>query len=181
MGGGGVGCVAFYIIISVGDWSESNHPATVGSTSRTFMRRIAIMTNRVLCYGPTRLFKPPGALAMHKFGQRQSRATMHQWFGEGSATYASNRHASPRHRDIEKKFIACIEIFSRCFDAKYHQRYITEQRRAVGEHSAMYTKAKNVPATSATHRRHIGGDTSGTHRWQISDARVNIGDAYSMW
>ena len=42
---------------------------------------------------------------------------------------------------------------------------IAEQRRAVGEHSAMYTKAKNVPDTSATHRQRIG------------DARVNIGDA----
>ena len=69
---------------------------------------------------------------------------------------------------IEKKFNACIEIFSRCFDAEYHRRYIAEQRRTVGEHSAMYTKAKNVPGTSATHRRHIG------------DARINIGDAYSM-
>ena len=127
------------------------------------MRRIAITTNRVLCYGPTRLFKPPDTLAMHKFGHRQSSATTHQWIGEWSATYASNRHASPRHRDIEKNFIACIEIFSRCFDAKYHQRYIAEQRRAVGEHSAMYTKAKNVPDTSATHRRHIG-DTSATNQ-----------------
>ena len=49
---------------------------------------------------------------MHKFGHHQSSATMHQWFGEWSATYASNRHASPRHRDIAKNFNACIEIFS---------------------------------------------------------------------
>ena len=111
-----------------------------------------------LCYGPTRLFKPPDALAMHIFGHRQGSATMHQWFAEWS-TYVSNRHASPRHRDIEKNFNACIEIFSRCFDAKYHRRYIAEQRRAVDEHSAMYTKDKNVPDTSAKHRRHIG-DTS---------------------
>ena len=114
-------------------------------------------------------FLPPDALAMHKFGHRQASATMHQWFGEWSAMYASNRHASPRHRDIEKNFNACIEIFSQWLDAKYHRRYIAEQRRTVGEHSAMYTKVKNVPDTSATHRRHIG------------DARVNIGDAYSMW
>ena len=89
---------------------------------------------------------------MLTFGHRQGSATMHQWFGEWSAIYASNRHASPRHLDIEKNFNACIEIFSRCFDAKYHRRYIAEQRRAVGKHSAMYTKAKNVPDTSATHR-----------------------------
>ena len=121
-----------------------------------------------ICYGPMRLFKPPDALAMHKFGHRQGSATMHQWFGEWSATFVSNRHASPRHRDIEKKINACIEIFSQCFDAKYHRRYIAEQRRAVGEHSAMYTKVKNVPDTSVTHRRHIGDD------------RVNIGDTCSI-
>ena len=62
-----------------------------------------------------------------------------------------------------------VITISRCFDATYHRRYIAEQRRAVGEHSAMYTKIKNVPITSATNRRHIG------------DARVNIGDAYSIW
>ena len=81
-------------------------------------------------------------------------ATMHHWFGEWSATYASNRHASPRHQDNEKNFNACIEIFFRCFDAKYHRRYIAEQCRAVSEHSTMYTKAKNRRC-SCKHRRCI--------------------------
>ena len=110
------------------------------------------------CYAtvPRGSFFSPDALAMHKFGHRQGSATMHQWFDEWSATYGSHRHASLRHPDIGKNFNACIEIFSRCFDAKYHRRYIAEQRRAVGEHSAMYTKVKNVPDPSATHQRHIG-------------------------
>ena len=67
----------------------------------------------------------------------------------------NNRDTSPRHRDIEKNFNACIEISSRCFEATYYRRYIAEQRRTVGEHSAMYTKVK----ISQAHRRHIG-DTS---------------------
>ena len=49
-----------------------------------------------------------------------------------------------------------------------HQVPSVIYRRAVGEHSAMYIRTKNVPDTSATHRQHIG------------DARVDIGDAYSM-
>ena len=136
-----------------------------------------------------RLFKPPDALAMLKFGHRQGSATMHQWFGEWSATYASDRYASPRHREIEKKFNACIEISSRCFDAKYHRRYIAEQRRAVGEHSKIYTKVKNVPDTTATHRRHIGDTsamlvwTSAMHIisalvwWSIADTSPMLADA----
>ena len=44
----------------------------------------------------------------------------------------------PRHRDIEKNFNACIEIFSRCFGSKNHLRYIAEQSRAVDEHSVLW-------------------------------------------
>ena len=62
-----------------------------------------------------RSHEAPDALAMLKFGYRQGSATMHQWFGEWSATFASNRLASPRHRDIGKNFNACIEIFSWCY------------------------------------------------------------------
>ena len=51
--------------------------------------------NNVLCYGPTRIVKPPDALAMHKFEHHQGSATYAR-----AATYASNRHASQRHRDM---------------------------------------------------------------------------------
>ena len=50
--------------------------------------------------------------------------------------------ASPgqrHHAPVVRRMIgnAGIEIFSRCFDTKYHRQYIAEQRRVVGEHSAM--------------------------------------------
>ena len=117
--------------------------------------------------GPSRPFELHDALAMYRLGHRRVNATMHQWFCEWSATYASNRYASPRHWDIEKNVNACIEIFSRCFDAKYHRQYNAKQRRAVGENSAMYTKVK----MSQTHRRHIGDHRrcSCTHRRCIFD------------
>ena len=56
------------------------HPETI------FWSLIKDHRLQVLCYGPTRLFKPPDALAMHTFGHRQGSATMHQWFRDLSIT-----------------------------------------------------------------------------------------------
>ena len=47
-----------------------------------------------------------------------------------ASSSAKYRRASPGHRNIEKNFNACIEIFSCCFVDKNHKRYITDQRRA---------------------------------------------------
>ena len=74
-----------------------------------------------------------------------------------SLSYASNRHASPRHREIEQNVNACIEIFSRCFVVQNHRRYIAnsaEQSTTPSiqnntKHSVRYTKVKNVADTSA--------------------------------
>ena len=52
---------------------------------------------------------------MPKFGHCQGITTMRHLFGEWSATYTSNRYASPRHRDIEKKYQCMHLIFSRMF------------------------------------------------------------------
>ena len=107
----------------------------------------------MLCYGPTRHFKPPMLSRCTNLGIARAAPPCNS----GSA---NDRQRTPVIAMLRqgigtsrKNLNACIEIFSRCFDAKYHRRYIAEQRRAVGEHSAMYTKAKNVPLTSAPHRR----------------------------
>ena len=56
------------------------------------------------CYGPAGLFKLLDAFAVHKFGHRHGschRALVARQMISDVEAYACNRHASPRHRDIE--------------------------------------------------------------------------------